>query len=254
MAQNKCKQCKSNECKSNQASIYENSGKDVVVAKGKVAQTLYHYGPEFYVEVKVKITEHPKAEWYNILQVTKGHDIGAHGDRIPLIGLHKTNFFHLCTTANGKVNNCKNFHGVKLHEDYHIIISQQYNTKKELIYTIVINDKVFHSVRNTKPASISPALLYLSAPWAESINDIGEVSDVIVIPGTFLGSQSIFQKCILICSGHVHVNPKPVLEQSKVVNQFENFGKEFTVDFKFTLKKHFPLEWMNVLSLSKGNF
>ena len=112
---------------------------------------------------------------------------------------------------------------------------------------------MFHSVLNTKPVSISPALLYLSNPWFASINDIGEVSDVIVIPGKF-PSQSIFQKLILIWVGHVHVDPKPVLAQSKVVDHFENFGEEFTVDFKFTLTKDFPLKWMNVLTLGKGNF
>ena len=171
------------------------------------------------------------------------------------IWLHKSKYFLLCTAADAKLKYgyCNKFHGVKLHEDYHIVVSQQYNTKRELIYSIVINDQVFHSIQNTKPVSISPALLYLSDPWYASINDIGEVSDVTVIPGKF-SSQSIFQKIILICAGHVHVDPKPVLAQSKVVDHFENFGEEFTVDFKFTLTKDFPLKWMNILSLSKGNF
>ena len=145
------------------------------------------------MEFKVRILAHPNATWTNILHVTNGPDNGAHGNRFPAIWLHKTKFFYICTTANDKPDYCKQFQGVKLHEDYHIVVSQQYNTKRELIYSIVINDKVFHSVLNTKPVSISPALLYLSDPWHASINDIGEVSDVIVIPGKF-PSQSIFQK------------------------------------------------------------
>ena len=69
-------------CKPNQASIYENSCK-VCVAKGKLAQTLYDYGPEFYVEFKVRILAHPNATWTNILHVTNGPNSGAHGNRFP---------------------------------------------------------------------------------------------------------------------------------------------------------------------------
>ena len=147
------------------------------------------------MEFKVRILAHPNATWTNILHVTNGPNYGAQGNRFPAIWLHKSKHFLLCTAADAKLKYgyCNKFHGVKLHEDYHIVVSQQYNTKRELIYSIVINDQVFHSVLNTKPVSISPALLYLSGPWHASINDIGEVSDVIVIPGKF-PSQSIFQK------------------------------------------------------------
>ena len=117
------------------------------------------------------------------MHVTKGGNNGAHGNRLPAIWLHNNKFFHFTTSANGHYNYGRDFHGVKLNKDYHIVVSQQYNTKKELIYTILINGKVFHSVRNTKPVSISPALLYLSDPWSASINDIGKVSQITVIPG-----------------------------------------------------------------------
>ena len=146
-------------------------------------QTLDDYGPEFYVEFKVRIIKDPKAGWTNILHVTNGGNCCAHGNRLPKVSYNKRRFFEFCTSANGKPVYKNLFHGVKLNKDYHIVVSQQYNTKKELIYTIVINGKVFHSVRNTKPVSISPALLYLSDPWHASINDIGKVSQITVIPG-----------------------------------------------------------------------
>ena len=145
-------------------------------------QTLDDYGPEFYVEFKVRIIKDPKSTWTNILHVTKGGNQGQ-GNRLPAIWLHKNKFFHFMTSANSNSKYGNDFHGVELNKDYHIVVSQQYNTKKELIYTIVVNGKVFHSVQNTKPVSISPALLYLSDPWYASINDIGKLSQITVIPG-----------------------------------------------------------------------
>ena len=54
--------------------------------------------------------------------------------------------------------------------------------------------------------------------------------------------------------GHVFVDPKPTLVKGNEVGHFENFGEEFTVDFKFTLTKDFPMKKMSVLRLGKGNF
>ena len=53
-------------------------------------------------------------------------------------------------------------------------------------------------------------------------------------------------------SGHVYVDPKPTLVKGNEVGKFENFGEEFTVDFKFKLTKDFPMKKMSVLRLGKS--
>ena len=57
--------------------------------------------------------------------------------------------------------------------------------KNELIHRITINDQEVRSIVNSKPKTISQALVYLSGPYPNdgSFNDTGEVSAVTVIPG-----------------------------------------------------------------------
>ena len=72
-------------CKSrSQDTIYDNSCK-VSVAKGHVAQRLYDYGPEFYVEFKVRVLEHPTHHWNSILAITNSDDWG----RFPAVDFNK---------------------------------------------------------------------------------------------------------------------------------------------------------------------
>ena len=165
------------QCKSRgQDSIYENSCK-VSVAEGHVAQRLYDYGPEFYVAFKVRVLEHPSAHWNSILAITNSDNWG----RFPAVWFQKNRFFHITTTDTASYD----FHGVKLNHEYNIVISQQYNMKNELIHRITINNQEVRSIVNSKPKTISQALVYLSGPYPQdgSFNDTGEVSAVTVIPG-----------------------------------------------------------------------
>ena len=126
------------------------------------------------------------------MHISSGQDMFAHGTRYPAIWLNKGRFFLISTSANGIYNYGEGYNGdpllnfkdVKLDHDYHIVISQQMNEKKKLMYTITVDGETFHAVENTDPKTISPALVYLSDPWYPSIGDIGEVFDFHVLGGT----------------------------------------------------------------------
>ena len=65
-----------------------------------------------------------------------------------------------------------------------------------------------------------------------------------------LQNSLLILSCIIL--GHVYIDPKPTLIKGNEVGHFENFGEEFTVDFKFKLTKDFPMKKMSVLRLGKS--
>ena len=157
---------------------------NVSVSKNNIAYTIQNYGPEFYVEFKLKIHKEPPNGWTNILHVTDGSNIGAHGNRFPALFLWYSStakYFSFTTTINDNVNYVHNANGVKLNHNYHIIISQTYNKNEKLMYNIVIDDELVHSVENTNPISVDVVQVYLSDPWYASIGDIGELYDISVL-------------------------------------------------------------------------
>ena len=160
-----------------QASAFTQCEK-VSVSKGNLAHTIFNYGPEFYVDFKVRIFEHLNA-WTNILHVTKGP---TDGDRFPCINMYSS-FFEVTSDVNGNGRHVYYYAGAKLDHDYHIIVSQQYNVQNQLIFDIFIDGQKVHSVENTDPDTYSTAYVYLTDPWHGSVKDIGEVSDVTVVSG-----------------------------------------------------------------------
>ena len=163
-------------------SFFFHDGK-VSVSKDNPVKTFENYGPEFYIEFKIKFSDLGAEEWENILHVTNGQDIGTHGNRFPAIFVdNKHERFHFTTTVNENYNYAFNYQ-MKLHQDYHVVVSQQYNDQSQLIYKVVIDGKQVHSVVNTNGKHLHKATLYLSDPWWETINDIGEMSDLIVASG-----------------------------------------------------------------------
>ena len=158
----------------------------VSVSKDNPVKTFENYGPEFYVEFKIKFEGFDLGSqvWVNILRVTNGQNMGAHGNRFPAIFVKKgLSLFHFTTTVNEDDNYSFETEAVILHHDYHIVVSQQYNDQSQLIYKVVIDGKQIHSVVNTDGKHLDEATLYLSDPWFESIDDIGEMSDLIVSSG-----------------------------------------------------------------------
>ena len=163
-------------------SFFFHDGK-VSVSKDNPVKTFENYGPEFYIEFKIKFSDLGAEEWANILHVTNGQNMGAHGNRFPAIFVdNKHERFHFTTTVNENYNYAFNYQ-MKLHQDYHVVVSQQYNDQSQLIYKVVIDGKQVHSVVNTNGKHLHKATLYLSDPWWETINDIGEMSDLIVASG-----------------------------------------------------------------------
>ena len=153
---------------------------NISASRDNEVYSIQDYGPEFYVDFKVRIRKEPPAGWTNILHVSNGLNYGAHGNRYPALFLHSDMYFGFRTTRNDNSNYDNTVNGIKLNHDYHIIISQQYNNDNQLMYTIVIDDEEVHSVENTNPYT-DVAQVYLSDPWYPSIGDIGELYDVNVL-------------------------------------------------------------------------
>ena len=189
------------------------------VSRGQLSETFEDYGIEFYVEFKVKIYETPKEEWANILHVTNGGNCCSDGNRLPAIWLNKNLYFLVVSAINGNPNYGFDFkfEGVQLNFEYHVVVSQQYNANKDLIYLVKINDKILRSIKNTKPITISSALLYLSDPWYSSIQEVGQMYDLFVIPGPVGGME-------LDCSSTTTITPL-------ICN--ENFTSKFEPDVIF---------------------
>ena len=196
-------------------------------SKGQLSDTFEDYGIEFYVEFKVKIYETPKETWTNILHVTNGPNCCSDGNRLPGIWLNKNLYFLGVSSVNGNPNYGFEFREVKLNVEYHVVISQQYNANKDLIYLVKINDKILRSIKNTKPITISSALLYLSDPWYSSIQEVGQMYDLFVIPGPVGGME-------LDCSSTTTITPLNCTENS--TSKFESdvifVGDSITKDTK----------------------
>ena len=163
--------CKNGFCQSGQVSLKQ----DNLVTK------IENYGPEFYIECKVKLLKNPPSGFTNIFHVTNGENYGAHGNRFPIVKVHSNMFFHFVTTLNDQFNYWYDVHGLKLNQEYHLRISQEYNENGQLMYTIMVDGEEVHSVENTNPISINEALVYLSDPWHASFGDIGELYDVKIL-------------------------------------------------------------------------
>ena len=166
--------------------FYSKPGK-VLVSKANPIKTFKNYGPEFYVEFKIRMNSAPKylSTWTSILHVSNGANCCARGNRIPGIWFRKDNHFTFCSTVNYSGNHVFDYK-IALGQDYHIVVSQQYNNKSQLVYKIFFDGKEVHSVVNTNRKTWDSVTLYLSDPWYASIRDIGKIWDLTVISGKFL--------------------------------------------------------------------
>ena len=181
---------------------YSKQGK-VSVSKANPVKTFKNYGPEFYVEFKIRISSSfPIDRWINILHVSNGGNAGAHGNRFPAIWLYKNNQFHqfhICSTVNHYTNYCYNYYyyyNIELDHDYQIVVSQQYNDQTQLVYKMFFDGKESHSIVNTNGKTFDVVTLYLSDPWFTSINGFGEIWDFTILYGKFLDIQSKLKLCI----------------------------------------------------------
>ena len=168
--------------------FYSKPGK-VLVSKANPIKTFKNYGPEFYVEFKIRINSAPKEIWTNIFHVSNGGNAGAHGNRFPAIWFNKNNYFAFCSTVNDFYNYGYGYcfdYNIELDQDYQIAVSQQYSDQSQLVYKIFLDGKEIHSIVNSNGKTFDVVTLYLSDPWYASINDIGEIWDFTILSGKFL--------------------------------------------------------------------
>ena len=175
--------------------FFSQSGK-VSVSKGQHVKTFENYGPEFHVELTVRVLKDADISgngYGNILHVNDGGpECCAHGNRFPAIFYNDDRYFEFISTINGDGHARLQYNGVKLNFDYKIIVSQQYNTAGKLIYTITVNEQVLYFVENTNPLTINNGLLYLSNHLSNSFGPYGQVSDVTVISGHIKEGNQLF--------------------------------------------------------------
>ena len=155
-------------------SIYENACLNCT-KRGHLVETIQDYGPEFHVEFKTRIYEVSYA-WYNILYISRN------SNRYPAVMIWGP-WLEFTSHLNGK-RVAKWYGPAKQGEEYHIVVSQKYNNYNQLVYKVTVNGNLVQSLVNGSPISKGPAKLYLTDPNHATIQDIGEVYDVVVISGS----------------------------------------------------------------------
>ena len=148
---------------------------DVALSKNNLAWSSPNWSDEFKVEFDLIINKQIPGTWKNLLHMTTGENGGASG-RIPAIFLIN-NEIYPCYHVNGNGNYYKVFK-YDLNQQYHFVISQQYNSDGEAIYGITINGEDFDKVINTTPKNFTDVKLYLSDNWYDSFGPYGKLSNL----------------------------------------------------------------------------
>lgn len=145
------------------------------MSKNNLAWSSPNWSDEFKVEFDLIINKQIPGSWKNLLHMTTGENGGASG-RIPAIFLINDEIYP-CYHVNGNANYYKVFK-YNLNQQYHFVISQQYNSDGEAIYGININGEDFDKVINTTPKNFTDVKLYLSDNWHDSFGPYGKLSNL----------------------------------------------------------------------------
>eukprot|EP00463_Aulacantha_scolymantha_P005631 TRINITY_DN6_c0_g2_i22.p1 TRINITY_DN6_c0_g2~~TRINITY_DN6_c0_g2_i22.p1 ORF type:complete len:195 (-),score=22.37 TRINITY_DN6_c0_g2_i22:12-554(-) len=108
------------------------------------------------------------------------------GCRIPAAWIREGKYLHLTSGVNEQNNYYINFL-VSLKTWYHVQIKQVENEAKKIVYSILVNNKVIHSLLNTKAREYKNVKVYVADPWYPAAN--GTIKNIqIITPYTVLVS------------------------------------------------------------------
>ena len=122
-----------------------------------------HYGPEFRIELSLRVESFPIDYYANVFQVTYKDDLGGIGSRFPALFITRDGIFHMTSDVNDNRNYYSNHGGIVLGRSYNLIFQQ---TKKQTglyEYQVQIDgNTVVGPVENTKKLTLENAKMYLS--------------------------------------------------------------------------------------------
>eukprot|EP00463_Aulacantha_scolymantha_P005622 TRINITY_DN6_c0_g2_i1.p1 TRINITY_DN6_c0_g2~~TRINITY_DN6_c0_g2_i1.p1 ORF type:complete len:155 (-),score=14.19 TRINITY_DN6_c0_g2_i1:415-837(-) len=100
------------------------------------------------------------------------------GCRIPAAWIREGKYLHLTSGVNEQNNYYINFL-VSLKTWYHVQIKQVENEAKKIVYSILVNNKVIHSLLNTKAREYKNVKVYVADPWYPAAN--GTIKNIQII-------------------------------------------------------------------------
>jgi len=116
--------------------------------------------------------------WRSVFHMTTRGDYGA-GMRIPAVWVNsKGKFLHVTSGVNSNVNYVKNI-PVSLKTWYHVQIKQVENKAKQIVFTILVNNKVISSLVNTKAREYKNVKAFVADPWSPALD--GHIKNIQII-------------------------------------------------------------------------
>ena len=145
--------------------------RNFVLKNDKREITFSKYGPEFKIDMKIKLKSYPSSgQFGNIFRVTAfGSNDGTKGDRYPALFVHPNRHFHFTTCiANDPNQKTDSSTAVALNRWYEISIEQRKSGSNIWSYQVYVNGKRLLSlVLNARPIHLRNAKLYLSDRFHE---------------------------------------------------------------------------------------
>ena len=129
--------------------------------KGLVATEFSHFGPDFKIQMQVKVNALPNLQQQqaNIFSITNG----TNGFQYPTMFLNHDGSFVIYSSLNHHFNyNFKNYSIIAEHRHYNISIEQRQLDVGKRILQIWIDGKILDSMENFTPMQLDQATLYLS--------------------------------------------------------------------------------------------
>ncbi|XP_066924517.1 uncharacterized protein [Clytia hemisphaerica] len=147
------------------------TNKAEAVQQNNLKKTLPILSPEWEVELNLTMNANhvntgiPGGDWCSVFHMTKGDELGSHGDRTPAIYHYKVDGkIWLFSSVGNDFDHSFN-RLIEFNNQYHIKISQRYKNGGVYEYSIEINGEKVHAVDNLKARQFYGVKVYLGNPW-----------------------------------------------------------------------------------------
>ena len=142
------------------------------------------WGRQYKIEFNIAVSYLPGTGWANVLHMTTGYNCCAQGNRIPGIWIENTKNFYFSTSINDN-HNYDFRYGFQVGQYYHIEVAQVEDNidNRKVQFSIKIDGVIVHQITssdNHGPGKYPEVILYLSHPWSESFENLGELSNLTI--------------------------------------------------------------------------
>ena len=140
--------------------------------KNGLFTTIDRLSTEWSLSLDFKILTAQTEEYTSFVHLTIDDNAGNHGDRTPLLHLHKASgkiILNVCSSINDDVNYMF-FTGepLTIGHRYSLEISQRYMSDGKYRFSVLQNGVEIHSKVNEKARQFYGVKFYLSSPWYEA--------------------------------------------------------------------------------------